>query len=330
MNTTDDRESNRQTAFVFPGQGSQKPGMGRDLVRRWPALIGTRYGPADEILGFPLSELCWEATAEVLRDTAVTQPAVFLTSLAVLDVLRDHGLRPDVVAGHSLGEYTALVCAGVLDWTDALRLVRHRGVLMAELNAEVPGGMAAVMGLDLSRVEAICIIAAAVTGQAVEVANDNAPGQVVVSGQSAAVAEAIRIAERSGARRAVALDVGAPFHCGLMSAIEERFAAELARVDFRDPEIPVVSSVTGQYVTSGEEAAECLRTQLAGPVRWTATVRRMAGAGAGVFVEVGPGRVLGGLCRRIAPGIPVRGTGDALQLAQALDGLLSPAGSTAA
>ncbi|MEU1042979.1 ACP S-malonyltransferase [Streptomyces sp. NPDC005551] len=307
-----------KTAFVFPGQGSQRVGMGLHLLTERPDLLHTYYRAADDILGIPLSTLCREGPAEALRDTAVTQPAVFLTSLAALDVLRDKGCEPDVVAGHSLGEYTALVAAGVLDWTDALRLVRRRGLLMAGVNRRIPGRMAAVLGLELTVVEALCDQVALELGQVVEVANDNEPRQAVVSGQREAV-ERVRVAaQEAGALKVMELDVGAPFHCGLMSGIEEEFAAELDRVELRAPRVPLVSCVTAALVTTAEDVARCLRRQLAGRVRWTGAVRTMAGEGVTAFVEVGPGKVLGGLCRRIVPGAAVHATHDERGLAKTL------------
>jgi [acyl-carrier-protein] S-malonyltransferase len=305
------------TAFVFPGQGSQRSGMGLDFLERRPDLADY-YRTADEVLGMPLSRLCWYGSAEELRDTSVTQPAVFLTSLVVLDVLRAHDVEPDVVAGHSLGEYGALVCAGVLEWTDALRLVRLRGELMEAIAERVPGTMTAVMGLESTAVEAICRTVGHETGQVVEVANDNEPAQVVISGETGAVRQAAEAAREAGAHRTVPLRVGAPFHCALMRGIEAEFAGALADVEFRDPRVPVVSSVTGTAVTSADEAVSVLRRQLTAPVRWTGTVNAMAGRGVGRFVEVGPGRVLAGLCRKIVPSARTYMTGTTGELAEAV------------
>jgi [acyl-carrier-protein] S-malonyltransferase len=318
-----------KTAFVFPGQGSQRVGMGLHLLTERPDLLDTYYRAADDILGIPLSALCREGPEEALRDTSVTQPAVFLTALATLDVLRDKGLEPDLVAGHSLGEYTALVAAGVLDWTDALRLVRRRGLLMAGVNERIPGRMAAVLGLDLAVVEALCDRVTLELGQVVEVANDNEPRQVVVSGEREAVERVRAEAQDAGAVKALPLAVGAPFHSSLMSGIEEEFAAALDRVELRAPRVPFVSGVTAGLVTTAEDVARCLRRQLAGRVQWTGTVRTLAEEGVTTFVEVGPGKVLGGLCRRIVPAAAVHATHDERALARTLSAVPPAAGGTA-
>ncbi|MFF4830197.1 ACP S-malonyltransferase [Streptomyces sp. NPDC001315] len=308
-----------RTAFVFPGQGSQRVGMGIDLLSEWPRLKDTYYDRADDILGFPLTELCRQGPAAALREMPVTQPAVVLTSVAALDVLRGHGVTPDAVAGHSLGEFSALICAGVLEWTDALRLVRLRGELMTSVTEQVPGKMAAVVGLTLAQVVELCGRAAAETGEIVEIANHNDFTQVVISGQIAAVDRLLKLVDEAGADRVVVLEIGGPAHCSLMGGIAEEFAAALDEVEFRDPLTPVYSGSGGALVTSGRLAREFLVRQLTGQVLWTDVVQRMTADGVDRFIEVGPGKVLGGLCGRIRPGVSVHRTNEVRQLKLAVE-----------
>jgi [acyl-carrier-protein] S-malonyltransferase len=308
---------------MFPGQGSQRPGMARHLVSEYPDIACPVLDEAGKALGLPLGELCVSGSAEQLARTEITQPAVVATSLATLEVLRRAGgFAPTAVAGHSLGEYAALVAAGVLSRVDALRLVARRGRLMARIGSRVRGGMTAITGLSSARVEEICRRAGG--HGVVEVANYNEDGQTVVSGGLTAVAEAARLAREAGAERTVPLRVSAPFHCSLMLQIEAEFAAALERCHFADPRVPLLSSVTGGWVRSGEDARTLLRRQLAGPVRWvevlrTAHARPDVGVpGIGSFVEVGPGRVLSGFGSRIIPGSRVRSTNDSRRVAALL------------
>ncbi|MDT0542844.1 MULTISPECIES: ACP S-malonyltransferase [Streptomyces] len=311
-------------AFLFPGQGSQVPGMGGDLLARHPDLVRPYFDTADEVLGIPLSRLCFEGDPEELRDTAVTQPAVYLASLVSAVVLREKGVVPAAVAGHSLGEYTALVCAGVLDWVDALKLVRRRGVLMSEVNRRTPGRMAAVIGLPSDRVRELCEEVSRERGLVVEVANYNAARQTVVSGVVEGVAEVSRRVREEGASHVAELKVGAPFHCSLMADIAAEFGEHLDAVDFATPSLPVVANVTAGYVFSGEEARGLLRRQLAAPVRWQETLDLLAREEVSAFVEVGPGRVLTNLSRAGHPQVPAMTAGTDRKIGEAVE-RLSPA-----
>lgn len=279
----------QKVAFVFPGQGSQSVGMGKDLFDAFPA-VRELFAEADDALGYPLSRIILEGPESELRLTANTQPSIVLVSTAAFRVL---GLTPAVVAGHSLGEYSALVAAGALTCRDAVTLVHKRGRYMQEAVPAGEGAMYAIIGADNDTVAA----AVKATEGAVDVANYNAPGQVVIAGARGPAKEA---AERTGARQIVELPVSAPFHCRLMKPAEERLAVDLNAVDFKDLQVPLYNNVDARKIVTGAEARDGLRRQVSRPVRWTELVQRMiADDGVGTFVEVGPGNVLSGLIRRI-------------------------------
>jgi [acyl-carrier-protein] S-malonyltransferase len=287
--------------------------MGKDLVERHPHLRDF-FARADAVLGFPLTRLCFEGPDSELVQTQNTQPAIFVVSMAILDVLGKAGLRPEAAAGHSLGEYGALVCAGVLEFEDALRLVRRRGELMAGVNARTPGAMAAVIGLSGEAVAEVCHKAQSEAGGVVEPANYNTPQQTVISGQETPVVKAMALAQEAGAEKVVRLQVGAPFHCSLMSALQDEFAATLEKYPFKDPAVPVVANVSGDYVRTAAAVKDALRRQVAGAVRWTDSIKRLAADGFDTFVEVGPGRTLVGLNRQIQPDLAGHSTGDSKRL----------------
>lgn len=276
-------------AFVFPGQGSQSVGMGQDLVDTLPRARAL-FAEADKALDYPLSKVILRGPEEALRLTENTQPAILVVSLALYEALE---LVPAVVAGHSLGEYSALVAAGALRFTDAVRLVQRRGRYMQEAVPEGQGIMLALIGAEVEKVhEAIATL-----GAAVDIANYNAPGQIVIAGEAAATRAA---AERSGARQVVPLPVSAPFHCRLMRPAEERLGADLDRVQLADPQVPLYNNVDARRVTTAEEVRDGLKRQVSRPVRWTEIIERLiADEGVHTFVEVGPGSVLSGLIRRI-------------------------------
>ncbi|MET8427216.1 ACP S-malonyltransferase [Nocardia sp. NPDC004860] len=305
---------NASVIAMFPGQGSQREGMAAHLIREHPGTAGVVFERADEVLGLPLGKLCTEGDAEQLRATEIAQPAILATSFAIFEVLRAEAFSPDMVTGHSLGEFTALVAAGVLDLADALTLVRRRGELMAEIAAAIPGAMTAVSGVPAARIEEICAGVAGV----VELANYNAPDQSVISGTAEAVDAAVELLREEGAGSLVALRVGAPFHCSLMASLEERFAADLHRAEFRDPAIDVLSSVTAQKISSGNDARDLLRRQLTAPVRWIEVIGTAADLGCTDYLEIGPGRVLSGLANRMLGAATVRSTQDARRIAAAI------------
>lgn len=296
-------------AYVFPGQGSQYVGMGKDLFAG-NAGARTLMEKADAILGTELTRVCFEGPEEELRQTMNTQPAIFLHSVALLSVMND--ARPAMVAGHSLGEYSALVAAGALDFEDALRLVRLRGELMQRAGTEQKGTMAAVVGLASEAVEEICGEASA--AGIVQPANFNSPGQIVISGSVEGVRKAMELAAAAGARLVKELVVSGAFHSPLMEHAREGLTAGLDRTEIRDARIPVYANVSAEPVVRAAEIRTLLRRQLTSPVRWEQTVRNMIRDGADSFVEIGPGKVLQGLVRRIDPSVTTAGVDKATDI----------------
>ncbi len=285
-------------AFIFPGQGSQHPGMGKDLAEKFPAAREV-FEEADEALGFALSELCFNGPAEQLQLTENTQPAILTTSIAALEALEAEGFSvPAFVAGHSLGEYSALVAAGSLSLADAVKIVRARGRYMQEAVPVGSGAMAAILGSDLETVNAAC--AEAAQGQVCSAANINSPGQIVIAGDVAAIDRAIEILKARGAKRAVKLNVSAPFHCALMKPAQERLAADLNQTAFGDLATPLVTNVDAKPINTGGEARDALVRQVSQPVRWLESVEFLAKQGVQSLVEIGPGKVLSGLARQIS------------------------------
>ena len=284
-------------AFVFPGQGSQSVGMGKALAEAFPEARAA-FDEADAALGWRLSEVIFDGPAERLTLTENAQPAILTVSVAAWRVLDARGFRPDVVAGHSLGEYSAHVAAGTLAFGDAVRLVHHRGQYMQEAVPVGHGAMAAILGLDEDGVRAACEEAA--QGEVVSAANLNAAGQIVIAGAAAAVARAGECARARGARRVIPLQVSAPFHCLLMAPAEARLAPELRAVQVRDPRVPVVANVDAEPRRDAASSIDALIRQVSSPVRWEATVRRLASDGVTAYVEMGPGTVLSGLIKKVA------------------------------
>jgi [acyl-carrier-protein] S-malonyltransferase len=282
--------------FVFPGQGSQFVGMGKELAGRYPVARST-FEEADDMLGFKLSRLCFDGPEKELGLTENTQPAILATSIAILRVLQTTGRDPDLVAGHSLGEYSAVVCAGGMDFGEALRVVRERGRLMQEAVPVGQGGMAAIFGLDEEQVLEICEEEA--RSEVVTPANLNGAGQIVIAGHVEAVQRVTHLADRRGARRVVLLPVSAPFHCRLMMPAQKQLKKILSKVRFKDLQYPLVNNVDAEVIQSAPAVRDGLIRQVSSPVRWEACVREMISRGATSVHEIGPGRVLTGMVRRI-------------------------------
>lgn len=284
-------------AYIFPGQGSQSVGMGKDLYDNFPEAKQV-FEEADQALGFLISEMCFSGTVEDLALTANTQPAILTTSVAAFRAMRSHGFpEPDYVSGHSLGEYSALVAAGSMTLSDAVRTVRKRGEYMQEAVPFGVGAMAAVLGLSVEDVEAGCLDAA--QGEICSPANINSPTQIVIAGNAGAVDRACEILKARGAKRAIKLNVSAPFHCDLMLPAQERLEIDLKLVDFRDLNFPIAENVSGELNSKADRVREALTLQVSSPVRWVQSIEKLTENGVVTFVEVGAGKVLSGLVRQI-------------------------------
>lgn len=307
-----------KTAFVFPGQGAQSTGMGRDLYDHSPAARQA-FDTVDSSLGRKISTLCFDGPDDLLKETQNTQPALFAASVAALGACLEAGIVPLAVAGHSVGEYAALVAAGSLTVTEGARLVAKRGREMADAAHETAGTMAAVLSLTPDAIAAICAEVNYV-GVAV-VANLNAPGQTVISGEAAAVEAACALLKAQGAKRVVPLSVSGAFHSPLMAMAAASMQRELRFAEISDPRIPIVANVTAQYEATAAEVRATLSAQVAGPVRWVETIELLVADGFTTFIECGPGMVLAGLIKRIAPTAVTYSVGDRASLARAREAL---------
>ncbi|MGA2855324.1 MAG: ACP S-malonyltransferase [Candidatus Sulfotelmatobacter sp.] len=305
-------------ALLFPGQGSQAVGMGKDLAEKYPVARQT-FEEANDALGYQLSKLCFEGPEDVLRLTEITQPAILTASVAALRVLETHIPRPSFVAGHSLGEYSAHVASGTIAFADAVRTVRNRGKYMQEAVPVGVGAMAAILGMDLEKVTAVCQDAA--QGEVCQPANINSPEQIVISGNTAAVERAAKLADERGAKKAKLLPVSAPFHCSLMKPAQDRLEADLNTLRMQKPVYPVACNVDAVLVTDELRACDTLVRQVTGSVKWEQCVRLLIEKGVQTFIEVGPGKVLWGLMRQIDRSKTCLTVGDETTLAKTLESL---------
>lgn len=305
-----------KVAFVFPGQGSQVIGMGRDLVAKF-SYTKKLFDSASAALGFDLEKLCFEGPESELKKTEITQPAILTVSAICLEALRSFGgVKPDAAAGHSLGEYSALYATGALSLTDAVKLVNMRGKFMQTAVPLGEGTMAAILGLDHNIVKEICIKASTVG--TVEAANINSPGQIVISGKVAGVREAMKLCKEAGAKRTIELQVSAPFHSSLMKPAADMLAVELDKLQIKNCSVPVVSNVTADYVTDAAAIKELLVRQMTSPVQWEGSIAKMTADGFDSFIEIGPGKVLTGLIKKISPKAKLYNIFDAASLAEFL------------
>lgn len=309
-------------AFLFPGQGSQAVGMGKELAHNHSVARRT-FEEADEALGYKLSQLCFEGPEEKLKLTEITQPAILTASVAAWRVLQEKGLKPDFVAGHSLGEYSAHVAAGTLAFADAVRTVRNRGQYMQEAVPVGVGAMAAILGMSSHKVNEIA--AEAAQGEVCQAANINSSEQIVISGNAGAIDRAIKLAHERGAKKAVHLPVSAPFHCALMQPAQDRLATDLGQLSFQNPSCPVVCNVDAAVVASADASRQALIRQVTGSVRWEPSVRLLINQGVGLFIEVGPGKVLWGLMRQIDRSKACATVGDDASLQKTLTQIASMA-----
>jgi [acyl-carrier-protein] S-malonyltransferase len=316
--------TNSKIALIFPGQGSQVVGMGKELADKYPVARET-FEEADHALGYKLSQLCFDGPEEQLRQTEITQPAILTVSVAALRVLETRIPKPSYVAGHSLGEYSAHVASGTFSFANAVRTVRNRGKYMQEAVPIGVGSMAAILGMDFEKVAAICIEAA--EGEVCSPANINSPDQVVISGNTAAVERATKLADERGAKRAKVLPVSAPFHCSLMKPAQDRLKEDLKKLSMQKPVYPVACNVDADLVVDDLRAFDTLLRQVTGSVRWEQCMRLLIAEGIDTFIEVGPGKVLCGLMRQIDRSKTCMNVGDDASLTKTLETLGVAAGA---